>query len=44
MKDKTKTCSNCYFYEEQKCFVKNSKIRIYEENCIYWTEKVEGLE
>lgn len=36
---KDKTCSNCYFRENQKCFVKNSKIKAYEENCIYWTEK-----
>ena len=37
MKDKVKTCSNCYLREGQKCIVKNCKIKAYEENCIYWT-------
>lgn len=42
MKDKTKTCNNCYFCDGQKCSVKNCKIKAYEENCIYWTEKTGG--
>lgn len=41
MNNKIKTCSNCYFCEEQKCLVKNCKMKAYEENCIYWTEKNE---
>lgn len=44
MNNKIKTCSNCYFREEQECFVKNCKIKASEKNCIYWTEISEGLE